>query len=118
MSNPRPFRFGLQCLTAESAAAFAAGAHQAEDLGYSTLFIPDHFVDHPLAPIPAMAAAAAHTTTSAGTKGRAAVASQPAQRLDGGNGWINGPKLRNENAGWLLVHLRPSFFEIYCEHLT
>jgi probable F420-dependent oxidoreductase len=63
MPNPRPFRFGLQCLKADSALAFADGARQAEDLGYSTLFIPDHFVDHPLAPIPAMAAAAAHTTT-------------------------------------------------------
>jgi probable F420-dependent oxidoreductase len=63
MPHSRPFRFGLQCLTAESARAFAEGARQAEDLGYSTLFIPDHFVDHPLAPVPAMAAAAAHTTT-------------------------------------------------------
>jgi probable F420-dependent oxidoreductase len=63
MPHPRTFRFGLQCLTAESATAFADTARQAEDLGYSTLFIPDHFVDHPLAPIPAMATAAALTTT-------------------------------------------------------
>ena len=38
-------------------------ARQAEALGYSTLYVPDHFVDHPLAPIPALATAAAVTTT-------------------------------------------------------
>jgi probable F420-dependent oxidoreductase len=43
--------------------SFADVARAAEDLGYSTLFVPDHFVDHPLAPIPALATAAAVTTT-------------------------------------------------------
>ena len=38
-------------------------ARHVEDLGYSTLYVPDHFVDHPLAPMPAMMAAAAATTT-------------------------------------------------------
>ena len=38
-------------------------ARHAEDLGYSTIYVPDHFVDHPLAPIPTMAAVAASTTT-------------------------------------------------------
>jgi probable F420-dependent oxidoreductase len=48
---------------AGSAAEFTEIARQAEALGYSTLFVPDHFVDHPLAPVPALAAAAAVTTT-------------------------------------------------------
>jgi probable F420-dependent oxidoreductase len=51
------------CSGVDSGAEFQEVARGAEDLGYSTLFIPDHFVDHPLAPIPAMAAAAAVTTT-------------------------------------------------------
>jgi probable F420-dependent oxidoreductase len=46
---------------AESAAQYRDGARQWEDLGYSTLFVPDHFVDHPLAPIPAMAMVAEAT---------------------------------------------------------
>jgi probable F420-dependent oxidoreductase len=33
-----------------------------EDLGYSTLFMPDHFIETELAPMPAIAIAAAHTT--------------------------------------------------------
>ncbi len=34
-----------------------------EDLGFSTFYMPDHFVDHPLAPIPGIMAAATATTT-------------------------------------------------------
>jgi probable F420-dependent oxidoreductase len=49
------------CSHAASAADFREKARQAEALGYSTLFVPDHFIDHPLAPMPAMAAAAAVT---------------------------------------------------------
>jgi probable F420-dependent oxidoreductase len=53
---------------ARSASELAAYAKHVEDLGYSTLFIPDHFVDHALAPIPtAMAAAAATSTLRVGT---------------------------------------------------
>jgi probable F420-dependent oxidoreductase len=48
---------------AESGAQVRDWAQRAEDLGYSTLFVPDHFVDHPLAPIPTVAAVAACTTT-------------------------------------------------------
>jgi len=61
--HDRPFRFGVIVPKASSAAEFTEIARQAEALGYSTLFVPDHFVDHPLAPIPALAAAAAVTTT-------------------------------------------------------
>ncbi len=59
----RRFRFGVIVPKAASGAEFAEIARKAEALGYSTLYVPDHFVDHPLAPIPALAAAAAVTTT-------------------------------------------------------
>jgi probable F420-dependent oxidoreductase len=51
------------CSHAASANDFREKARQAEALGYSTLFVPDHFIDHPLAPMPAMATAAAVTDT-------------------------------------------------------
>ena len=59
--HPRRFRFGVIAKQSRSADEFAAYARQVEDQGYSTLFVPDHFVDHALAPIPAMMAAAAAT---------------------------------------------------------
>lgn len=59
----RKFRFGVMCSHADSATDFREKARKAEALGYSTLFVPDHFIDHPLAPVPAMAAAAAVTDT-------------------------------------------------------
>lgn len=61
MAHPRPFRFGIQLSTASSGADWADAARKAEDLGYSTLFMPDHFGDQ-LAPIPALMAAADATT--------------------------------------------------------
>ena len=61
--HDRRFRFGVIVPKVSSAAEFTEIARQAEALGYSTLFVPDHFVDHPLAPVPALAAAAAVTTT-------------------------------------------------------
>ena len=57
MPHPRRFRFGVQFSTAASSAAWADLAREAEDLGYSTLFLPDHFGDQ-LAPAPALVAAA------------------------------------------------------------
>jgi probable F420-dependent oxidoreductase len=63
MGQDRTFRFGVMCSHADGGADFADKARRAEALGYSTLFVPDHFVDHQLAPIAAMAAAAAVTTT-------------------------------------------------------
>lgn len=62
MAHARPFRFGVQLAAAPDARAWTALARQAEDLGYSTLFMPDHFGDQ-LAPLPAMMAAAAATST-------------------------------------------------------
>ena len=61
MAHPRKFRFGIQLSTAPSGQEWAASARKAEDLGYSTLFMPDHFGDQ-LAPVPALMAAADATT--------------------------------------------------------
>ncbi len=62
MSHPRPFRFGIQLSSAADGPAWAARARQAEDLGYATLFMPDHFGDQ-LSPTVALQAAADATTT-------------------------------------------------------
>jgi probable F420-dependent oxidoreductase len=59
--HPRKFRFGVQLATSSSGEEWAAKARKLEDLGYSTLHLPDHFGDQ-LAPVPAMMAAAAATT--------------------------------------------------------
>jgi probable F420-dependent oxidoreductase len=61
MAHSRRFRFGIQLSSAPSGDAWGALARKAEDLGYSTLFLPDHFGDQ-LAPLPAMMAAADATT--------------------------------------------------------
>lgn len=45
----RKFRFGIQASRATSSDGWVATARKVEDLGYSTLFIPDHFGDQ-LAP--------------------------------------------------------------------
>jgi probable F420-dependent oxidoreductase len=58
----KPFRFGVQVTTAESAADWRDKARRIEGLGYSTLFMPDHFGQE-LAPLPATAMAAASTST-------------------------------------------------------
>ncbi len=63
MGHDRRFRFGIIAKQRRTGAEFADFARHVEDLGYSTLYVPDHFVDHPLAPMPAMMAAAAATTT-------------------------------------------------------
>lgn len=71
----KPFRFGVQSFNAGSGAEWAERARRAEALGYSTLHLADHLLgpgaaltraNHPeqnLAAIPAMAYAAAVTTT-------------------------------------------------------
>ena len=75
MTDPRPFRFGVQATTATSATEWRGFARKLEDLGYSTLFSADHYLGpgpagagslmrpQHLAPIASMAAAAAWTTT-------------------------------------------------------
>jgi probable F420-dependent oxidoreductase len=61
MAHPRTFRFGVQLSTAPTGEAWATLARRAEELGYSSLFLPDHFGGQ-LAPVPAMQAAADATT--------------------------------------------------------
>lgn len=75
MSALRPFRFAVQATKATSAAGWRDFARQAEDLGFSTLFVADHYLGpgrasqeasqppQHLAPIAAMATAAAVTET-------------------------------------------------------
>jgi probable F420-dependent oxidoreductase len=64
MAHPRTFRFAAQLSKAPdgTARSWADQARKAEDLGYSTLLMPDHFGDQ-LAPVPAMMAAADATST-------------------------------------------------------
>jgi probable F420-dependent oxidoreductase len=57
-----PFRFGIQCRGPADAAGWRDLARKVEDLGWSTLTLPDHFEDA-LAPTPALMAAADATTT-------------------------------------------------------
>lgn len=71
----RPFRFGCQAYHATSRAEWRATARMAEDLGYSSLMLADHYLgpgpalaatNHPvqsLAAVPAIAVAAEATTS-------------------------------------------------------
>ena len=59
--HDRRFRFGVACAKGRSRRQFTELARKAEGLGFSTLFVPDHFVDHDLAPTVALAHAAAVT---------------------------------------------------------
>ncbi|MEI8000001.1 MAG: TIGR03621 family F420-dependent LLM class oxidoreductase [Actinomycetes bacterium] len=63
MAHSRKFRFGVQVNGGGSGAEWTTLARRIEDLGYSTLFMPDHFDDTPLAPMVALSFAAAATTT-------------------------------------------------------
>ena len=58
----KPFRFVVQVSHVDSASQWRDKARKLEDLGFSTLFMPDHFGPE-LAPLPAIAMAAAHTTS-------------------------------------------------------
>jgi probable F420-dependent oxidoreductase len=62
VADPRPFRFGLSLAGFDHGHDWAETARRVEDLGYSTLLVPDHLGDQ-LAPLPALAAAAAATST-------------------------------------------------------
>jgi probable F420-dependent oxidoreductase len=58
----QPFRFAVQLSGAGEGAEWRAKARQVEDLGYSTLFLPDH-LGHQWAPLVALTSAAEATTT-------------------------------------------------------
>lgn len=62
MTVLHPFRFGIQASGGGDATGWKELARAAEGLGYDALTMPDHFGDQ-LAPFPALAAAAAVTTT-------------------------------------------------------
>src|SRR5712692_9278352 len=57
----RPFRFGVNVSGADTRAAWAEKARRIEDLGYSTLTVPDHLAEM-FAPVPALVSAAEATT--------------------------------------------------------
>ena len=67
MTQLRPFRFGVICSQMQSAEAVVTKARQAEDYGYATFLIRDHFIREPfgdqLAPLIALMAAADATKT-------------------------------------------------------
>ena len=62
MSHPRRFRFGVEMQGAFDGRTWADSARELEGLGYSTLFVPDHF-HQGLGPMAAMAVAATATST-------------------------------------------------------
>lgn len=62
MSHPRPFRFGVQSTATGDRHQWVELARKVEDLGYSTLTMPDHFTEQ-FAPVPALQCAADATTT-------------------------------------------------------
>jgi probable F420-dependent oxidoreductase len=63
MAHERKFRFGVQTGGATSAPEWQEKARKIETLGYSTLFMPDHFIDAPFAPMVGIAMAAEATET-------------------------------------------------------
>jgi probable F420-dependent oxidoreductase len=58
----QPFRFAVQLSKADSGASWRNVARKIEDLGYSTLFIPDHFEDQ-FGPLVALTVAVEATST-------------------------------------------------------
>lgn len=61
MATSRPFRFGCSLAGFDHGHDWAETARRIESLGYSTMLVPDHLGDQ-LAPLPALAVAAAATT--------------------------------------------------------
>ena len=67
MTSHRPFRFSVQEHRAQSASQWRERARALEAVGYSTLFLPDHFSDQPGVIAALMAAADATTTLRIGS---------------------------------------------------
>jgi probable F420-dependent oxidoreductase len=62
MAHSRRFRFGIDLQFPLDGSSWPDSAREIEALGYSTMFVPDHF-DEGIGPIAAMATAVAITTT-------------------------------------------------------
>src|SRR4030081_2261766 len=61
MAHDRKFRFGVQTGGATSAREWQEKVSKSEALGYSTMFMPDYFIDTPFAPMVGIAMAAEAT---------------------------------------------------------
>ncbi len=61
-----PFRFGIQLSNAPTGEAWREAARKAEGLGYSTLFMPDHFGESWTPTVPLTVAAEVTTTLNVG----------------------------------------------------
>ena len=119
--HDRRFRFALSCSGTgiENGEQFTELARKAEALGYSTLFVPDHFVDHPLAPTVALTHAAAVTTTLRVGSFEASVDYEPGEStsdLFGGNSNWRGPVWMPVN--YLLVEALRRFASFYGDDFT
>lgn len=62
MAHPRRFRFGAEVKGPLAGMTWAETVRRIEELGYSTLFVPDHFQEQ-YGPIAAMASAVAYSDT-------------------------------------------------------
>jgi alkanesulfonate monooxygenase SsuD/methylene tetrahydromethanopterin reductase-like flavin-dependent oxidoreductase (luciferase family) len=61
--HDRKFRFAVIAPKCGSGKELTEQARKAEALGYSSFFVPDHFIEHDLAPTVALAHIAAVTET-------------------------------------------------------
>ena len=66
MAHQRRFRFGVQIAAGTSRKDWLEKIRKAEDLGYSTIFMPDHFGEQ-LAPVPALVTVAENSNLRVGT---------------------------------------------------
>ena len=89
MTHPRPFRFGVQLSTAPDSTSWTDLARRAEDLGYSTIFMPDHFGEQ-LSPTVVYCAGGYRSSVAASTL-RAHGFTTVADLLGGYGAWAAGP---------------------------
>jgi probable F420-dependent oxidoreductase len=66
LAHPRKFRFGVQMANATSRKDWLEKIRKAEDLGFSTVAMPDHFGDQ-LGPVPALMTVAENSNLRVGT---------------------------------------------------
>ncbi|MGH2759514.1 MAG: TIGR03621 family F420-dependent LLM class oxidoreductase [Actinomycetota bacterium] len=66
MPHPRKFRFGVQVANASSRKDWLEKVRKIEDLGYTSVVMPDHFTEQ-LGPVPALVSAAENSNLRVGT---------------------------------------------------